>query len=362
MSCSPSLPRFAARAEDEEYDMIAYAYNRWIKFNSNDPTQWETYANTDSSFGSDRLSAAAMLNGRIYASNYNRNAGEWPHYLGILDDEMEPTSGYWLSIPKLGIPVDVGGGALWNFPLITAMSSCEADGHLYALAAYYDHIETEDTVWMIARVDENSGELDPVCSWYSEQWHSITNPISFAALNDGTFAVIEARSNSLIIVDPADPYNFTTVCELPVMASNVPLGMYVYPPMPQSMYYDSESNTVLWGAAKQYFMEQASSYLVKIDLSSGEIIYCEDIRGAGKPMGWMLWPLNCFMKLPEQTLIPGDADGSGSVEVSDAVLALRCAMGLIETVPVFENADMDGSGALTVSDAVWILRLAMGLE
>lgn len=60
-------------------------------------------------------------------------------------------------------------------------------------------------------------------------------------------------------------------------------------------------------------------------------------------------------------VVPGDSDGSGSVTIADAILALRYSMGVIESLPCFENADMDGNGSVNISDAVAILRLAMGL-
>ena len=61
--------------------------------------------------------------------------------------------------------------------------------------------------------------------------------------------------------------------------------------------------------------------------------------------------------------LPGDVDGNGSVTVSDAVTALRAAMGLIDLAPErFAAADVTGDGAVTVSDAVLILRTAMGLK
>lgn len=61
--------------------------------------------------------------------------------------------------------------------------------------------------------------------------------------------------------------------------------------------------------------------------------------------------------------VPGDVDNSGSVTVSDAVTALRIAMGLIDGSGFnTDNADMDSNGSVTIADAVVILRLAMGLE
>ncbi len=60
--------------------------------------------------------------------------------------------------------------------------------------------------------------------------------------------------------------------------------------------------------------------------------------------------------------IPGDVDGSGEVNITDALLALRAAMGVIELTPEqLAAADMNGSGTAEVSDAIIILRMAMGL-
>ena len=65
----------------------------------------------------------------------------------------------------------------------------------------------------------------------------------------------------------------------------------------------------------------------------------------------------------EAPVLPGDVDGNGEVAVSDAVLALRAAMGILELTPEqFEAADMSGDGEIAVSDAILILRTAMGLR
>ena len=58
--------------------------------------------------------------------------------------------------------------------------------------------------------------------------------------------------------------------------------------------------------------------------------------------------------------IPGDANGDGTVDLADALLVLRFALGIAElgneTV-----CDMNGDGAVDVQDALYILRRAMGL-
>lgn len=60
------------------------------------------------------------------------------------------------------------------------------------------------------------------------------------------------------------------------------------------------------------------------------------------------------------TTVPGDVDSSGAVEMSDAIMALRMSLGLID-VANLEAGDLNGNGSIDVSDAVQILRMAMGL-
>lgn len=60
--------------------------------------------------------------------------------------------------------------------------------------------------------------------------------------------------------------------------------------------------------------------------------------------------------------LPGDVDGNWQVAVSDAVLALRAAMGVAELTPErAARADIDGDGVVSASDAMTILRMALGI-
>jgi hypothetical protein len=56
----------------------------------------------------------------------------------------------------------------------------------------------------------------------------------------------------------------------------------------------------------------------------------------------------------------GDADGSGTVTVTDGVQVLRAAAGLTASCPA-TLCDVDGSGSVTVTDGVNVLRKAAGL-
>ncbi len=59
----------------------------------------------------------------------------------------------------------------------------------------------------------------------------------------------------------------------------------------------------------------------------------------------------------------GDANGDGSVTSADAVLILRCAMGIEPiSAKALANGDIDGDGMLSISDSLIILRMSMGID
>jgi Thiol-disulfide isomerase and thioredoxins len=64
---------------------------------------------------------------------------------------------------------------------------------------------------------------------------------------------------------------------------------------------------------------------------------------------------------PPAPVLVGDANGDGSIDVSDALMILRMAMGIM---PVDNVAlvDINDNGSVDVGDAVTVLRIAMGIE
>ncbi len=61
--------------------------------------------------------------------------------------------------------------------------------------------------------------------------------------------------------------------------------------------------------------------------------------------------------------IPGDADGNGTVDTTDALLVLRAALNIDgDPAALLSNCDMDGNGIIDTTDALMILRLALGIE
>lgn len=65
-------------------------------------------------------------------------------------------------------------------------------------------------------------------------------------------------------------------------------------------------------------------------------------------------------EIPDFT--PGDVNDNGEIDLTDALLALRGAMGIIELPPAMTMAaDVSGDGEVTLEDALRILRFGMGI-
>ena len=58
----------------------------------------------------------------------------------------------------------------------------------------------------------------------------------------------------------------------------------------------------------------------------------------------------------------GDVDMNGVVNVTDALLTLRYALGLLVSEGVEAYGDMDGNGVINVTDALIILRISIGAD
>ena len=65
----------------------------------------------------------------------------------------------------------------------------------------------------------------------------------------------------------------------------------------------------------------------------------------------------------EQPAADGDVDGDGNITITDALMALRIAMGtLVPTDEQIASADFDGDGMISTTEALTIMRIAMGIN
>ncbi|MBR0156677.1 MAG: hypothetical protein IJM20_04055 [Clostridia bacterium] len=126
------------------------------------------------------------------------------------------------------------------------------------------------------------------------------------------------------------------------------------------LYFGQDA--VVVGAAPS---EEGSDFLGWYDEESGTLVseemhYSFDEAMINRMQNENISLVARFSKGEEPLL--GDINGDGEVTVADAILALRCAMGILELTPEqIEAGDMNESGAIEVSDAIIILRTAMGL-
>ena len=91
------------------------------------------------------------------------------------------------------------------------------------------------------------------------------------------------------------------------------------------------------------------------------IYYNEAYASAWAPNGeteWNGYPIALY----EGPAAPsGDVNDDENIDVTDALLVLRYALGLMTDLPAIEAADVNGSGVVDLVDALLILRLAMGI-
>ena len=60
--------------------------------------------------------------------------------------------------------------------------------------------------------------------------------------------------------------------------------------------------------------------------------------------------------------VKGDFDGSGLVDISDAILALQIISGLTPAATVYKNADVNNDSRIGIADVIYIMQQAAGLR
>lgn len=107
------------------------------------------------------------------------------------------------------------------------------------------------------------------------------------------------------------------------------------------------------GTAGEYTMTVS---VLGSEIGAIHVIIVSPNQGGGAPSPGVPEPPS-----PPEILY-GDTDGDGTVEIDDALLALRAALNLITLDDgAFTCTDMDGDGAVSTTDALLIMRLALGV-
>lgn len=95
--------------------------------------------------------------------------------------------------------------------------------------------------------------------------------------------------------------------------------------------------------------------------SGFKILYTDTYASQWAPNGettWHGYPIQ--MIADPYPVLSGDADGNGIVNANDALMVLRYALGIIDSID-FAAADVDGNGIVNANDALMILRAALGI-
>ncbi|MBQ3850165.1 MAG: dockerin type I repeat-containing protein [Clostridia bacterium] len=298
-------------------DFYGNETSRWIGFDDSNPSEFESYSFSLSTFG------AAYHDGYVYGYIYGYDEG------GVLHDE-------YYSINVSNHIVNYVDGASSDGEFVYGMAYNYADDTMYALcnenAPYIASVDLKTGV-LTKKTDINLGGLLGV------QTLAIDGEGSFYLLS---FSAVNSRLVKLDI----ESGNLSNVLET---------GMPCF--YGQSMTWDSKTNRIYWAHVNE--RTSSTNGLYYFDLSSNDIVYCGMIGNGMEIMG--LYSTSKY-EAPDSYML-GDVNNDGSVDMSDALLALRATLGTAELDELASQAaDIDGNSVVSMDDALSIIRYAMGLS
>jgi M6 family metalloprotease-like protein len=124
-----------------------------------------------------------------------------------------------------------------------------------------------------------------------------------------------------------------------------------------STYTYPEPGTAV-AASKGFVFDVGGSVQVPENTSPGS--YNITVRVTGVDSPWSVnqtFPIEVVLGISR---MPGDTNGDGKVTATDALFALKTAVGTVVPGFIKQNADVDCSGAISATDALLILKKAVG--
>ncbi|MBO4879389.1 MAG: S8 family serine peptidase [Clostridia bacterium] len=272
-----------------------------------------------------------------------------------------------------------------NFLLDRASLSPNGDGKLDEIAFVHTYMLRNTETFRYEVVDAETGEQyfvqelylvpkavrNSYTSFYqpvgAEPWSAIEH-WGGAELPNGTHCILR-MTGYLQGTEPFDPYaNENAVWEVPItvdteapqLAASSLAGGTLALTVSDNHYtayvgvYQDAACTALIAERGVFESERGAETALTFSVGSREKVYVKIGDYAGNTAVFEVGSTPSYLK--------GDCDLNGTVNVADAVLALRHSMGLITlTGDGFLAGDIDENGTVAVTDAIAILRYSMGL-
>lgn len=110
-------------------------------------------------------------------------------------------------------------------------------------------------------------------------------------------------------------------------------------------------------------IDEQAAYLSVVQQANYDLWHKSFHSGVNNLRNWLHGRIEWLdsVWLLEESFEQGDVNMDGEIDLLDALLTLRNAMGIVDLGEGCEYADVDGDGEVTVADALVILRRSMGL-
>ncbi|MCG6534139.1 MAG: chitobiase/beta-hexosaminidase C-terminal domain-containing protein, partial [Syntrophales bacterium LBB04] len=144
-------------------------------------------------------------------------------------------------------------------------------------------------------------------------------------------------------------YTIDTVA--PITTANPPGGTYG---SAQTVTLSANEDAVIYYATNP--SESLSKYSTPIQIAATITLkfFAKDTAGNVEPLKSVVYNITSTLK--------GDIDGNGSIELTDAVIAMQLFSGFTSAKPVNKYADVDGNGRIGPPEVIYVLQKVAGIR